>query len=265
MEIIGNVSDEISSNNSSTKATQTVNHFSRNAFLENSSISNNNSKFELFDEDTNNPLSALKLDELGDLGIRVDDRLIYDFEKLGVNICEIGDGLHPHVKRQLPSELSEKGITQEEWYTWMHSLNEIQLLSPSESGLKLLYCFPGLCVQALCCSMFCPLSMNHCLSSLPVCYGNWYDELRNWMGRVNKTLNENGMHAKLMTYKPYTLAPKSKLYDVRLRHRSRDTIYSYEMTFLMIALTPEESKRLKFELWDHGVDDWSTAGIGRCV
>ena len=210
-------------------------------------------------------ISTTREQMLGDMGVRVGERLIYDFEKLGTHCCGIGAGIHPQVKREVPIELSSKGITGEEWYHWMSELNEIQILSPSEGGMRIMFCFPGLCVQALLCSIFCPVSMNHCLSWLPCCYGDWYDELREWMRTVNKTLNTHGMHAKILTYKPYTSAPNSKLYQLRVSSRPRDNRYTYEMTFLVIALTPNESKILKYESWDHGVNDCTTAGIGRCA
>ena len=69
------------------------------------------------------------------------------------------------------------------------------------------------------------------------------------------------MHAKLLTYKPYNNAPKSKLYGERTAGKNHD----YEMSFLAIALTRAESEKLQKESWDHGVNDKCTSGQGRCI
>ena len=116
-------------------------------------------------------------------------------------------------------------------------------------------------MQALLCAMFCPVSMNHFLSWLPCCYGDWYEALRIWMNNVNTTLKSKGMYAKLVTYRPFNAAPQSKFYNRRIAGKD----HSYEMSFLVIALTPAESVKLEAESWDHGVNDRCTSGIGRCL
>ena len=192
--------------------------------------------------------------------VRINDRLIYDFEKV---MCCLGQhsGLQPQVKDQIPFELSEAGISTMQWYEWMSQLDEIQMDAPTLWGCFLMYCFPGFFIQSIICEVCCPISRNHCLSCLPCCYGDWYEALRNWMNKVNETLMEHGMHAKFLTYKPFSNAPKSKLYEQRIDGKD----HNYEMSFLVIALNPDESKKLEEESWDHGVNDGCTSGIGRSV
>ena len=190
------------------------------------------------------------------------DRMIFDFEK--IMCCPFQahlSGLHGEVKHQTPIEIKEKNISPDQWYEWMSKLEKIQKNSPTISGCLLIFCFPGLCVQTILCAKLCPVSMDHCLSFLPCCYGDYYKKLREWMKNVNITLNQNGMHAKLVTYKPFNNAPKSKTFGDRVAGKNHD----YEMSFLIIALTEGESIVLQNESWDHGINDECTSGIGRCL
>lgn len=197
------------------------------------------------------------------MAVRVGDRLIFDFEKWPYGCFETGTGIDPQVKHDIPIELSSKGVLADQWYDWMTELARLQKLAPSELGTCIMFCIPGIFIQALLCTLFCPISMNHPLSDLPCCHGDWYEELKKWMENVNGVLNENGMHAKFQTYKPPSAAPKSKAYHMRME--SRGYRYGYEMSFLVIALTPEESRKLQEESWDNGVNDCLLSGIGRCV
>ena len=201
-------------------------------------------------------------DEMSDvekLYVIVGERLIYDFEK---HACCPGEhtGLDLGVESQIPMELAQKGIGLQEWADWINELREVQKKTPTICGCMLMFCFPGFLLQAMLCALFCPISMAHPLKFLPCCYGDWHEGLDKWMQRVNKTLNKKEMHAKLLTYKPFTGAPKSKNYGNRTTGKEAD---KYEMSFLAIALTKEESMKLQQESWDHGVNDKCTSGIGR--
>ena len=103
--------------------------------------------------------------------------------------------------------------------------------------------------------------MDHCLKRLPCCYGDWYAGMRKWQDEVNSVLNQYDMHVKLMTYKPGSRAPKSKLYGTRIAGKGQD----YEMSMMVISLTPDETEKLQIESWDHGVNDGCTSGIGRLL
>ena len=195
-----------------------------------------------------------------DMAVVQGNRLIIDFEK--VSCCMLNEvGLHPQVKHNIPLEISSKGISEHTWFKWMSQLDEIQKKSPSICGCLIMFCFPGGLVQSILCALLCPLSMDHCFSRLPCCYGDWYGALRGWMDDVNNTLNRVDMHAKLMTYKPFNNAPKSRLFGDRTSGKD----HNYEMSFLVIALTKDESMKLQQESWDHGVNDKCTSGIGRCL
>lgn len=65
---------------------------------------------------------------------------------------------------------------------------------------------------------------------------------------------------KFMTYKPYN-APRSKLYTKRIDGKDQH----YEMSFLVISFTAEESARLQMEHWAHGIEGNCRADIGRYV
>merc|ERR1719427_751714 len=92
--------------------------------------------------------------------------------------------------------------------------------------------------------------------------GDWYQALRTWQDTVNRELNSLGMHAKLVTYRPHWNAPRSKLYEERTRGKN----HKYEMSFLVVSLTQEESEVLKEESWNHGVVCTCLLGCqGRCV
>ena len=67
-------------------------------------------------------------------------------------------GLDVGVKDQLPSELAVKGITIEEWRSWINELEEVQEMHPTICGCMLMFCFPGGLVQSILCAMFCPIS-----------------------------------------------------------------------------------------------------------
>ena len=189
------------------------------------------------------------------------DRLIYDFEKVA---CCPGQhtGLDYGVESQVPTELAEKGIELQEWASWVNELREAQKRSPTICGCLIMFCFPWGPIQACFCAMCCPISMAHPLKFLPCCYGDWYDGLRKWMLKVNSTLNTRDMHAKLVTYKPFAGAPRSRNFGNRTTGKEAD---KYEMSFLVIALTKEESVKLRQESWDHGVNDNCTSGVGRLL
>lgn len=198
--------------------------------------------------------------DLNEMGQRIGDRLYYDFEKVG---CCIGDvqGLDPKVKHYMHSVIREQGITPGEWKKWMEELDVIQKKAPTIIGCLCLFCFPGSIVQSMLCAIFCPTSMNHPLSWLPCFYGDWYTALMKWQENVNARLSLYGMYAKLVTYKPYNAAPRSRLYNQRITGKDEN----YEMSFLVIALNLQESRKLADESWDHGVNDRCTSGIGRCL
>lgn len=195
-----------------------------------------------------------------DMSVRHGDRLLYDFEKISCCIGQVS-GLDPKVKNNIHYEINQKGVTLEEWREWMIDLEVIQRKATSVVGCLCIFCFPGGIVQAILCAMFCPVSSDHALSWLPCCYGDWYAALRKWMDKVNGKLNGLGMHAKLLTYKPFQSAPRSKKYN----HRIVGKDHNYEMSFLAIAMTPQESRKLSDESWDHGVKDGCTSGIGRSL
>ena len=195
-----------------------------------------------------------------DMAYKDGQRLIYDFEKVGCCPGEVV-GIDPHVKDALPWELEQKGITKEQWHDWMIALMDNQKLAPSITGCLCMFCVPGFLAQSILCAMFCPISMDHCLKWLPCCYGDWYAGLRKWQNDVNSVLNHHDMHVKLMTYKPYQKAPKSRLHGSRIAGKD----HNYEMSMMVISLTEEETERLKLESWDHGVNDGCTSGIGRLL
>jgi len=192
---------------------------------------------------------------------RIGNRIIYDFEKVS---CYPGqhNGLDFGVESQVPKEMADKGISLHQWAEWVSELQEIQRKAPTVCGCLLMFCFPGFLVQSILCAMFCPISMAHPFKFLPCCYGDWYDGLDKWMSKVNTVLNRKEMHAKLMTYKPYSGAPKSRNYGTRTAGKDPG---NYEMSFLVIALNKQESLKLQSESWDHGVNDRCTSGIGRIL
>lgn len=195
-----------------------------------------------------------------DMSVLIGDRLIYDFER---SSCWPGQvtGLEAQVKDNVHPLLVERGVTAQQWHQWMSELERAQEKAGSVAGCLCTACFPFGVIQTLVCLMCCPLSMNHALSWLPCCYGDWYEALRKWTDNVNGTLRTMGMYAQLVTYKPFSLAPKSKFYARRSAGKGRD----YEMSFLVIALTPTESATLEQEGWDHGVHDACMSGRGRCL
>ena len=103
--------------------------------------------------------------------------------------------------------------------------------------------------------------MDHPCSFLPCYFGDWFADLRRWQDDVNKTLSKHDLHAKLVTYKPYSKAPKSKNYGTRTAGKDDH----YEMSFLVIAMDKSESLKLQSESWDHGVNDTWISGIGRVL
>ena len=143
----------------------------------------------------------------------------------------------------------------------MSKLDEIQKKASSICGCLIMFCFSGLFVQSALCALICPLSMDHMFSGLPCCYGDWYIALKNWMNDVNNVLNQADMHAKLVTYKPFNYAPRSALFEDRTGGKDQN----YEMSFLIITLTKEESIKLQIESWGYGINDRCTSGIGRCL
>lgn len=196
-----------------------------------------------------------------DMAARIGDRLIYDFEKHACCRNTEVIGLPVRAKHVLAVELLQRDISRGEWYEWLEELEEIQSHSPTICCVLSTLCFPFSLAQCLFCVMCCPLSRRHPLDFLPCCFGDWHDALREWMLKVNRTLNSRGMHAKFITYKPFPTAPRSKLYDQRICEKNQD----YEMSFLAISLTEAESRILREESWDHGVNDGCTSGIGRVI
>lgn len=198
--------------------------------------------------------------------VRIGDRLIIDFEKMICLPCDTS-GLHPDVRYQIPDEIREV-MTTAEWCKLMTELDEIQInMAPSLFGVFSTFFLPLGFPQWLFCAMFCPISGDHKLKCLPCCTGDWHAALRDWQKNINCKLNPYDMHAKLLTYKPFfQTPPKSKLYDQRTTPQ-KDA--NYEMSFLAIALTREESCKLKTEYWNHGFNhgckDNCTSGIGRYV
>ena len=195
-----------------------------------------------------------------DMAHKVGNRLIYDFEK--VSCCPWQTvGLDPKVQDQLPWELEGKGITKEQWRDWMTDLMKNQKRAPSIAGCLCMFCFPGAIPQSILCAMFCPISMDHCLTCLPCFYGDWYVGMRTWQDEVNSVLNQHDMHVKLITYKPWQKAPMSKLHGTRVAGKD----HNYEMSMMVISLTENETEKLKMESWDQGVHDTCTSGIGRLL
>jgi len=194
-----------------------------------------------------------------DMAYKSGNRLIYDFEKVACCPFQIV-GLDPKVADKLPWELEQKGITKEKWRDWMLQLMDNQKRAPSITGCLCMFCCPGGIVQSILCAMFCPLSMDHCFKWLPCCYGDWYVGMKQWYEEENSVLNQHDMHIKL-TYKPWQNAPYSKLHGTRIAGKD----HNYEMSMMVISLTPDETEKLKIESWDHGVNDVCTSGIGRLL
>lgn len=224
---------------------------------------NQNSIYQVQTYQTTENFQANAVTHLGfraDMAVRIGDRLIIDFEKLSCCMFE-KSGLHPQVKHNIPTEIKSKEITPQIWMNWMSELDEIQQMAPSVCGCLMLFCVPCGVMQSILCATLCPLSMNHQLSWLPCCYGDWYEALRQWMNELNASLSKIDMYAKFMTYKPYNNAPRSRLYTERIDGKDQH----YEMSFLVISLTAEESVRLQMEHWAHGIESNCRADIGRCV
>ncbi|KAL5265170.1 hypothetical protein ACHWQZ_G006051 [Mnemiopsis leidyi] len=196
----------------------------------------------------------------GGMAKRVGDRLIIDFEKVPCCPWETV-GLNPDLKNYVPEELRVKGISPNVWEGWCEDLMKVQKKSPSVSGCMCLFCVPGFLVQAMLCAIFCPISADHPLKSLPCFYGDWHVGLDKWQRKVNAVLNPKDMHAKLKTYRPFQRAPKSVGYNDRVAGKDEN----YEMSMLIIALTATESQKLMEESWDEGVNDGCTSGIGRIL
>ena len=195
-----------------------------------------------------------------DMAHKVGKRLIYDFEK--VSCCPWQTvGLDPKVKDQIPWELERKRITKKQWNDWMTDLMKNQKRAPSIAGCLYMFCIPGGIAQSILCALFCPISMDHCLTWLPCFYGDWYSGLRKWQDQVNSVLNLHDMHVKLITYKPWQKAPMSKLHGTRIAGKD----HNYEMSMMVISLTEDETEKLKMESWDQGVHDTCTSGIGRLL
>ena len=195
-----------------------------------------------------------------DMAHKVGNRLIYDFEK--VSCCPWQTvGLDPKVQDQIPWELEGKGITKEQWRDWMTDLMKNQKKAPSIAGCLCMFCFPGAIPQSILCALFCPISMDHCLTCLPCFYGDWYVGMRKWQDKVNAVLNQHDMHVKLITYKPWQKAPMSKHHGNRVAGKD----HNYEMSMMVISLTENETEKLKMESWDQGVHDTCTSGIGRLL
>ena len=143
----------------------------------------------------------------------------------------------------------------------MVTLMKNQSRAPSNAGYWFMFCVPGIFVQSILCAMFCPISMDHCFSWLPCCYGDWYAGMKKWQEEVNILLIQHNMHVKLMTYKPWQRSPKSMLHGSRIAGKD----HNYEMSMMVISLTEAETMKLRLESWDHGVNDGCTSGIGRLL
>uniref|UniRef100_A0A7M5URM1 Uncharacterized protein n=1 Tax=Clytia hemisphaerica TaxID=252671 RepID=A0A7M5URM1_9CNID len=188
-----------------------------------------------------------------------DNRLIIDFEK--VSCCPWQTvGIRPENINQVPQQLATKGINGDQWKKWMIDLMKVQKKAPSVVGCLTIFCCPGFLAQTVLCAMLCPTSMSHPLDCLPCCYGDWYTGLKAWLNDVNAVLNPKDMHAKFMTYKQHSNAPRSRFYADRTAGKKNG---EYEMSFLAISLTKSASEKLISESWDHGVNDGCTSGIGR--
>jgi len=181
------------------------------------------------------------------LYVRIGDRLIFDFEKWRQGGHETGL-LPQEAKMQAPAELKDR-VSDGKWREWMAELDAAHSKGRSISELALLYFFPGCGLQYICCCLCCPISMSHSCDFLPWCLGDWHGGLRQWAENVSEYLESFGMHAKLVTYQPYWDAPRSKMYDQRVYRKN----HKYEMSFLVISLSHEESEKLRGEDWNHGV------------
>ena len=124
-----------------------------------------------------------------------------------------------------------------------------------------MFCLPGFIPQFFFCLFFCPISMDHSFKWLPCCYGDWHVGLQKWQDDVNFVLNRNDMHVKLITYKPWQIAPKSKLHYRRIVGKNHD----YEMSMMVISLTKAETEKLKMQSWNQGVNNTYISGIGRVL
>ena len=82
------------------------------------------------------------------------------------------------------------------------------------------------------------------------------------MRNVNRTLNKNGFHAKFLTYRPPPDTPVSKNHTDRVKHKPESY---YEMSFLVISLTVEDSEKLQKENWAHGTDHRFVPCFGRNI
>ena len=195
-----------------------------------------------------------------DMAHKVGNRLIYDFEKVACCPWQVV-GLATGVEHQVPWELATKGITANQWRDWMLELMENQKRAPSIVGCLSMFCLPGFIPQSILCALFCPISMEHSFKWLPCCYGDWHAGLRKWQDDLNFVLNRYDMHIKLITYKPWQKAPKSKLHSFRIAGKNHD----YEMSMMLISLTKDETEKLKMQSWHQGVNDTCTSGIGRVL
>ena len=189
-----------------------------------------------------------------------DGRLIIDFEKVSCLPFETV-GIKQQNMDCCPDPLKKKGITDSDWQKWMQDLMVVQKKAPSVIGCLTIFCCPGLLIQSMLCAMFCPTSKSHFLDCLPCFYGDWYRGLTEWTTKVNAVLNDKDMHAKLLTYKPYSRAPKSMFFSDRVTGKD----HNYEMSFLAIGLNKSASEKLIGESWDHGVNDGCFSGNGRIL
>ena len=189
-----------------------------------------------------------------------DNRLIIDFEKVSCTPCQTV-GIFDQNLRSCPDPVKKKGISDAQWKKWMEDLMEVQRKAPSVLGCLTIFCFPGFLPQSIICAMCCPTSSSHPLDCLPCFYGDWYRGLDKWMKTVNMELNKIDMHAKLLTYKPHSRAPKSMFHGQRVTGKD----HNYEMSFLAIGLNKAASEKLISESWDHGVNDGCMSGHGRIL
>ena len=69
------------------------------------------------------------------------------------------------------------------------------------------------------------------------------------------------MHVKLITYKPWYIAPKSALHSRRIAGKNHD----YEMSMMEISLPKAENEQLKLQSWNQGANIKCISGIGRVL
>ena len=116
----------------------------------------------------------------------------------------------------------------------MLELMENQKRAPSIVGCLSMFCCPGLVAQSILCAMFCPISMDHCFTWLPCCYGDWYAGLQKWQTDVNLVLNRNDMHVKLIIIRKIFTQSKFKLNQYMFGYGTVPLIRSYILHLMLL-------------------------------